>query len=487
MFRDKRLAFRDWRLALSSQRSAISNQRSAISGQRSAISGQQSAVSNQQSAISNQQSAVSNQRSEPSQKTKCFVGARYTSPLTQKFTDSYSTLNPQSTLSTQHLALSTQHLALKSQSSALLTFNFLLSSSSFLLFTFNFFLLLAFGTVAIAQDTVHHTWEVYLERNVDGNNTDRLIFIDVLTGDETQVEVTGERYTPAGDKILFFDYVNQWVMTAAPDGGIRHHPFIHLDGDGRRVDWVISPDNRRIAWTQTYGTPDQLTTITQVATLEGAEINEVLRDGPKDGIRALPVGFDVDNQVLYMDAYPDALGRFVAYAQYAGLFRVNLATREPAALPDEPACFCGAGLHAGRFLRLTLTPDLVGFDVQVHDLVSGTQQTIPAFRLNNYNQAGDILIAPDGTQAVYALSRLQNFGTPQQTVETVFMLVDLLAFTQRPLTDPITTYVHPVKWTEENTAILFTSPQLNGTWKIALADGNLDKVAQTAYVGVLTD
>lgn len=363
-----------------------------------------------------------------------------------------------------------------------------LSPQPLLLLTFNFLLLFfVFGSFALAQDTPHHTWEVYLERNIDGNNTDKLIFIDVLTGEETQVEVTGERYTPAGDKILFFDYVNQWVMTAAPDGGIRHHPFIHLDGNARRVDWVISPDKRRIAWTQTYGTPEQLTTITQVATLEGTEVTEVLRDGPRNGIRALPVAFDVNNQRLYMDAYPDALGRFVAYAQFAGLFRVDMLTSEPAALPGEPACFCGAGLHAGRFLRLTLTPDLVGFDVQVYDLVNGTQQTIPAFRLNNYNQAGDILIAPDGTQAVYALSRLQNFGTPQQSVQTVFMLVDLLAYTQRALTDPITTYVHPVKWTEENTAILFTSPQLNGTWKIALADGELEKVAQTAYVGVLTD
>lgn len=378
-------------------------------------------------------------------------------------------------------------LRTSSNASAPATFYFSLLPQH-LLKSFALFCWLCFlGTMTItAQEIPHHTWEVYLERGVE-SSTDRLIFIDVLTGEETRVEITGERYTPAGNKILFFDYVNQWVMTASPDGGIRHHPFINLEANGRRVDWVVSPDGRRIAWTQTYGTPEQLTTVTQVATLEGTELQEVLRDGPRNGIRALPVAFDVNNDMLYMDAYPDALGRFVAYAQYAGLFRVDMLTGEPEALPGEPACFCGAGLHAGQFLRLTLTSDLAGFDVQVYDLFGDTRQTIPAFRLNNYNQAGDILIAPDGTQAVYALSRLQNFGTPQQSVETVFMLVDLLAYTQRPLTDPLTTYVHPVKWTEDNTAILFTSPQVNGTWKIALEDGKLERVARATYIGVLTD
>jgi len=68
----------------------------------------------------------------------------------------------------------------------------------------------------------------------------------------------------------------------------------------------------------------------------------------------------------------------------------------------------------------------------------------------------------------------------------VFMLADLITMTQRPLTDPITTFVHPVRWTDENSAILFTSPQVNGTWKILLADGDLRKVANEKFIGLLT-
>ena len=65
------------------------------------------------------------------------------------------------------------------------------------------------------------------------------------------------------------------------------------------------------------------------------------------------------------------------------------------------------------------------------------------------------------------------------------MLVDLQLMTQAPLTDPITTFVEPLAWTEDNTAIIFTSRQRDGTWKINLSDGKLDKVANATYLGKL--
>jgi hypothetical protein len=58
--------------------------------------------------------------------------------------------------------------------------------------------------------------------------------------------------------------------------------------------------------------------------------------------------------------------------------------------------------------------------------------------------------------------------------------------TQTALTDPITTFVRPVAWTEDNSAILFTSPTLDGTWKIQLSDGALVKVAEATYLGTIS-
>lgn len=328
-----------------------------------------------------------------------------------------------------------------------------------------------------------HLVDVYLTRLPDGS--DELTLIDVLTGQTQRVTATGERYTIAGNVIVFFDYVTQKVMMLTSSGFVLPHPFITLEAGAKRVDWVIARDSRTIAWTQTFGTPDALRTITYTANVDGTNRRELLRDGPRNGVRALPVTFDVEQTSLYMDMQPDGLSRLLPYPQYAGLFRVDLTTSQPETLPGEPACFCGAGLRADHYIRLTLTQDLGGFDVQIYDLRGRTQHTIPALMRPNFTQAGDILIAPDGKQAIYALSQVQNFGSVNQTVETVFILIDLSTYTQRPLTDPISQTLHPLQWTEENTAVLLTDYNEEGTWKLRLADGALTQVAEGAYLGTL--
>jgi len=105
--------------------------------------------------------------------------------------------------------------------------------------------------------------------------------------------------------------------------------------------------------------------------------------------------------------------------------------------------------------------------------------------LAGYTQAGDVVISPDGRQAVYALAQVQDFGRADQSVRTVFMLVDMELKTQTPLTQPITTFVEPHSWTEDDTAILLTSRQQDGTWKINLSDGKLTRVADATYLGTV--
>jgi len=73
----------------------------------------------------------------------------------------------------------------------------------------------------------------------------------------------------------------------------------------------------------------------------------------------------------------------------------------------------------------------------------------------------------------------------EQAVRTVFMRVNLLTLEQSPLSRPITSFVQPLKWTEDNTAILFTSDRQNGTWKIMMDSGQVVKVAAATYLGHL--
>jgi len=347
-------------------------------------------------------------------------------------------------------------------------------------------MILITSSSAHAQGITRNTWEVYLQRGIGAEGADRLTFIDVLLGEQVRVEAFGERYTILGNTVLYFDYRNQRVMQATAAGTTLPHPFIRLENGATRVDWVVSSDARHVAWTLTYlEGEDSLTTTTFVADANGTNRREVLQDGPRRAIRALPVAFSSDYSTLYMDAQPDGLGRFTAYPQYAGLFALDLATSDVTSLPGEPGCFCGAGFGGDWYLRLALPQDLGGFDVQIQNLVSGRVEQIPAFRILNFTQAGGLLISPDGERAVYALSQVEGLGTQDQFIRTVFMLVDLVNMTQADLNDPISQYLVPVGWTEDNTALLLVDPGADGTWKFPLDGGRLTPVADGTFLGRL--
>ena len=341
-----------------------------------------------------------------------------------------------------------------------------------------------------AQDNIipaaNRTYEVYLQQNIAGE-VDLLLFIDVLDATAETVRVTGERYTALGDSVLFYNPETRTMMMVNPDGSIRPHPFILMNDAARRIDWIVSADQRNIAWTLTYGSGDSIRTETQVASITGVGQRMVLEDGARnDGVRALPVAFSVDNDALIMDAHPDLIGNFVPYTLYARLFRLDLEDGEIEVLPGENnPCFCGAGIRAGTLLRLAVTADLQGFNIRKINVNTGDVAIIDALRLPNYTQAGDVLISPDGTQAIYALSEVENFGTPQQSLRTVFVHVDLITNRQQQLSIPITDYITPVQWTDDNISVLLTSPDESGTWKIRLDDGDLVRVAESSYIGTI--
>ena len=347
-------------------------------------------------------------------------------------------------------------------------------------------LLLVLDKSLLAQDvpSATHVWQVFLRRDA-ASGADTLTFVDVITGTETPVTISGERYTLVANAVMYDDRVARRVMLVYPDGKRSEHPFIQPGTATRRIDWQLSADGKKIAWTLTEGTPTALTTLTTIANVDGSSVQEVLSDGPRNAIRALPVGFSPDYTMLYMDFQPDGFAEFTPMPQYAGLFGVDIASSKWDYLPDEPSCFCGAGFGNGVLLRLRVSPDLSGFDVHLYNLAGKVEQTIPAQPLHGYTQAGDVIISPDGKQAVYALAQVQNFGRADQSVRTVFMLVDMELKTQTPLTQPITTFVEPHSWTEDNSALLLTSRQQDGTWKINLSDGKLARVADATYLGTV--
>jgi hypothetical protein len=358
-------------------------------------------------------------------------------------------------------------------------------------FGFTIFCLLMLAITSMAQessagdDPRNHPYYVFIQPDTDGGQT--LIFVDGLTGTETTLNVTGERFTLFGRSVLFFDTLSQEVMIATPEGTLEPHPFMQKGENALRIDWVAARDGKLLAWTETHSaTPGELTTTTHIAAADGSDERELLSDTRRDGLRVMPVAFDHTQTRLYLDYQPDGLGGLTAYPQYAGLFEIDLQSGKWQFLEGEPGDFTGAGFGGEFFLRLALKNDLSGFDLNVYNLDTKFSNTIPALSLRGtFTQGGDILISPDGNRAIYALSQINQFGTPQQNVRTVFVLVDLAAMTQQSLTE-ITTFVRPVAWTEDNSAVIFTSPQQTGTWKISLGEARLEKIAEPTYLGILS-
>jgi hypothetical protein len=324
-----------------------------------------------------------------------------------------------------------------------------------------------------------------MQPNVDGFGMTRIILLDLLTGEEREVDVFGERFSVTHQGIMFYSPTDNRVKVITVDGEVSNHPFVQPSASSRRIDWLVDTDGQRIVWTLTEGREGALTTLTEIADVSGENRRLLLADGPRDGIRAFPVAFSPDQRALYMDYQPDSIGDLTTFRQYAGLFGVDLESGEIVALPNEPGCFCGGGFGGGWFLRLALTPDLASFDLRITQLERGQTETLSALPLTDFTQGGDVLISPQGARAVYALAQVRNFGTPEQQIQTVLVQVDLTTLTQTVLGDVVDFLLRPVAWTEDESAVILRSPQFGGTWKIGVPDGALEQIASATYLGTI--
>ena len=330
-------------------------------------------------------------------------------------------------------------------------------------------------------------WDVFIKRHDDGAATE-LVFINILTGEMNSVDTAGERFTMLGNGVIYYDLEEDQVKLATPDSSPRDHPFVTRSADTYRVDWVVTSDGQTIAWTATRRVDEgALLTATFVSDSSGANMRDVLADGPRKAVRVLPVAFSAATNELIMEAHPDGISQHYPYTQYAGLFAVDLVDGSVRRLPYESGCYCAAGFGDQVYLRFPPNLERDGVDVMIVSL-DGSQQTaianvVPA----GFTTTGGALVSADNALALYAVSQLPGHGEAAGEIRSVFVLADLVALEQSLVSNPITGLVHTVKWTEDEGAVLFTSDQQMGTWKLRLSDGKITEVATALYLGSLRD
>lgn len=356
--------------------------------------------------------------------------------------------------------------------------------------------LTATGSVAAqpAEPLLNHPRQVFIERgDPNADAPDTLIFLDLITGETARVNVPdGERYTPLRDRVLYYDRAARRMRLAAPDGTIRDHALMQPPETARRIDWITSADQRRLAWTITDGTADALTTRTYLLEADDDAPRLLFSDAPQDGIRAYPVAFSADGQRVYMDYQPDTIAGLLPLRLYAALFSVEIATGSTRSLPGEAGCFCGAAIMGDQFVRLTIAAGS-GFSVRVIDLAALTQRIAPPLTdadpaLAAFAQAGDLLIAPDGGQAVYTLLRVHGAAAPNRALERAIALIDLDDLTQRVIVPPTFEPWQVTGWTNDGAALRLTAADRAGTWLLDLRDPAAAprQTAAATWIGTLT-
>lgn len=344
----------------------------------------------------------------------------------------------------------------------------------------------------MAQAVSNGAVEVYAQRDWPGYEPGvaRLSFVNSVTGDTTTTDARGEGFTVLGGYVLYRQPETGIVYRAWPDGRTEPHPFIQPAAQTEAVAWVVSPDGQWVAWTLTDVTADgQLITSTSLARADGSDWRVVYTDGPDTFWRVVPLAL-TDAQVLFFDRQPQGVAGFFFYPQYASVYRLDAALdgAQPSLLPFEPNCFCGAGVSAdGRyFARLERLTDDGGYDLRVWDLNTDLDAFVPSLPAR-YQLAGSVLVAPDGERVVYSLANnltLDSAGTGSERF--MLALAEVGAGEQQTLLfNPLLVPLLPVQWTEDGRGVLLTNPRQDGTWKLLLETGEVRRIAEATYIGLL--
>ncbi|MCY4021107.1 MAG: hypothetical protein OXG39_16985 [Chloroflexi bacterium] len=341
-----------------------------------------------------------------------------------------------------------------------------------------------------AQDTAlpeaeQPGWDVFLRKD-EADTTAELVFINILTGEMNSRSIAGERFTLLGKAVIYYDLDENQVKQVAPDTSIRDHPFLSKSADTERVDWLVFGGGQAIAWTVTRrGDGGTLSTSTYVSDVDGADGREVLVDGPREGVRVLPVAFSAATNELIMEAHPDGISEHFSYTQYAGLFALSLADGALRQLPDESGCYCAAGFGDQVLLRFPPSSRGDGVEVKVYSLDGSQKMAIESAAPAGFTAPGEALVGADDNLALYVVSQVPMQGAAADETRSVFVLADLQTLEQSLVSNPFTGLARRVAWTEDYAAVLFTNDQQLGTWKLRLSDGKISELASALYLGSL--
>lgn len=180
-------------------------------------------------------------------------------------------------------------------------------------------------------------------------NGSRYTILEPQTGDRCQIKPIGRMEAPrlAAGQLYYVrfdeDSNSRSVWKTSADGSSQKLAFTsQLAADAFILDFLVSEDGRRIAWTAVTGTVDaagdqQVTSDLWLADIDGRAPVQLLDEyGFNDNRRVLPLRFSHDGSHLYFALQPIGLGGvWTSYTgRYDSFYELALAEGEPTPLFD---------------------------------------------------------------------------------------------------------------------------------------------------------
>lgn len=309
-----------------------------------------------------------------------------------------------------------------------------------------------------------------------------IYFVDALTGLSTVVSVAdGTDFTLSGDAVIYRKTLSGAIMRVRASGAIEPHPFLRWSPDLASLNWVVSPDGDAIAWVE-QGIDGS--THSYLALADGSDRRELPLPAPPAGTRLVPV------------ALADKLALFV-YDAAAPLepaagtpYTVVHAPRvyDPlgeAFIPFDDAlpCPCATGISAnGRWIARLQAPGGSGpFALNLSDSGSGAAVRLQPPALD-FRLAGDVVVSATGTLAAYSVASGTGESGP---VQYGVVLADARARQQWLVVSSGAVRMRPIRFTDQDAALLLADAAQGGTHKLELATGQLTRVSHRTYLGTV--
>jgi hypothetical protein len=329
------------------------------------------------------------------------------------------------------------------------------------------------------------SFDVFLNSTMSSGSAG-LYFVDARTGLSNIAVTNGTHHTLLETGVLFQENETGAIKIAYPDGRIELYPAIQPPDPKAAVNWIVSTDRKRIAWSVSKMSGTSTLSDLYTALSDGSDKKLVLHTSSTKNLIVVPLLITNDGTSVFYSRQIGTPGIYQLFPVAGDAFQLDVASGRATQLPDQARCACAVAFSPdGRlFARLETTAGN-GFGLRVWDLSIKVSTPIQPSQLP-HTQAGYLILSHDGALAMYTSARgvPPAKGVPPERYALV--LVDVVQREQRLMTEALPNNLRAVEFESDNSAVLVVGVDKDGTYKLSLKDKTLLAVSAYTYLGTIT-